>query len=411
MPHNENSFAVKSRWVFPVDRPPIENGLVQVVDGMISDVRAARPADVADDLGDVAILPGLVNVHAHLEFSLIEQPLQPARPFPDWIRSLMAYRQQTFGADSAAKLAAFQAGWCESAASGTMLLGEIATESWSASGFAGMGPRVVPFRELIGLQPETIARQMDVAEAFLNGRIGNPTDGLSPHAPYSVAPELLRRVVDLARRHTVPLAMHVAETSAELELLSSGTGELVEMLREFGAWPDEGLPTGRRPLDVLRVLADAPRALIVHGNYLSDDEQSFLASRPNLTVVYCPRTHAFFDHEPHPWRRLMAQGANVALGTDGRGSNPDLSLWQELVFLRGQFADVSPRTLLELGTLAGARALGLDHDCGSLTPGKRADLAVASVAGMTATTDPHELLFVPGQRIVRTYWERIEPRP
>ncbi len=400
MPHH--TFAMKARWVFPVDRPPIENGLVEVVDGMITGVRTARHSDVAEDLGDVALLPGLVNVHAHLEFSLIEQPLQPAPPFPEWIRSLMAYRRQTFGADPAAKFGAFQAGWCESAALGTTLLGEIATEGWSASGFVGAGPRVVPFRELIGLRPETFARQMDVAEAFLNGQVGTPNYGLSPHAPYTVAPELLRRVVELARQCAAPLAMHVAETPAELELLSSGTGELVEMLREFGVWPVEGLPTGRRPMDMLRVLADAPRALIVHGNYLSDDEQSFLASQQHLTVVYCPRTHTYFGHEPHPWRRLLAQGANVALGTDGRGSNPDLSLWQELVFLRERFADVSPRTLLELGTLAGARALDLDLECGTLTPGKRADCAVVSLAGVAAATDPHDLLFIPEQRIVRT---------
>src|SRR5213596_1115794 len=121
---------LRARWVLPVDRPPIENGLVEIVDGRITAVRAANTDDAADDLGDVAILPGLVNAHIHLEFSQLEQPLTPARPFADWIRSLVVYRRQAFGADPAAKSAALQTGWREAAHAGTTLLGEIVTNDW-----------------------------------------------------------------------------------------------------------------------------------------------------------------------------------------------------------------------------------------------------------------------------------------
>ncbi len=412
---------LRARWVLPVDRPPIENGLVEIVDGGITSVRAASPHDAADDLGDVAIVPGLVNAHVHLEFSRLEQPLTPAQPFADWIRSLVVYRRQTFGADPAAKSAALQAGWREAAQAGTTLLGEIVTDDWSADAFIGPGPRVVAFRELIGRWPEQIAAQTQIAEAHLalfpslqssfpSLQMGRPGGerrtlaGLSPHAPYSVAPELLRKAVELAKQHDAPVAMHVAETRDELDLLAAGRGDLVEMLRGFSAWRDGWLATGLRPLDFLRMLAKAPRALIVHGNYLADDEIDFLATQPHLSVVYCPRTHAFFDHEVHPWRRLLANGINVALGTDGRGSNPDLSLWNELVFLRSGCPDVSPATLLHLGTFAGARALGLDHDCGSLTPGKRADIAVVSLPTGATSVDELEGLFASDSHVVRTLW-------
>lgn len=399
---------LKARWVFPVDRSPIENGVVEISDGIIVDVRQASSHEVAEDLGDTAILPGLVNAHAHLEFSLVEKPFVPPLPFTNWIRSLMSYRREAFAADASTKAEAIAAGCHEMAAAGTTLIGEIATDDWSLSQTRVTGPRVVAFRELIGLRTEAIARQEMIAEEWLATKHNKPNfvAALSPHAPYSVSPMLLSRAVSLARRRSAPVAMHIAETRAELEFLASGCGEFAEMLRSFGAIPDDGFPTKKRPLDILRALAEAPRALVVHGNYLVEDEIDFLAEQPQMSVVYCPRTHAYFQHEPHPWQRLLSQGINVALGTDGRGSNPDLSIWNELTFLRQQFADASPQTLLQMGTLAGARALGFEADCGSLTPGKRADLVVVSVDDGVTVNDPHELLFVPGQRILETRFGR-----
>ncbi len=417
---------LKAKWICPVDQPPIENGLIEIVDGVITAVRAALPHEAATDLGDVAILPGLANAHTHLEFSLVEQPFQPARSFTDWIRSLVAYRRREFTPTSTVQWEALNAGATEADSSGTTLLGEIATSGWDEAALPSRRPHIVAFRELIGLRTEAVEQQIELAEEWLalgaaefppnrsdglsrpsgstawkGRRYESVTYGLSPHAPYSVAPELLQRSVELAKRFDAPVAMHLTETREELELLADGRGPFVEMLKSFSAWPDGGLPTSRRPLDILRVLADAPRALVVHGNYLADDEIEFIAARPQMSVVYCPRTHEFFGHEPHPWRRLLAMGANVAIGTDGRGSNPDLSLWKELVFLRERSPEVAPSTLLELGTLAGARALGCEHECGTITPGKRADLVAMSLGG---SGDPLEELLTTGSQIVRTIY-------
>lgn len=390
---------LKARWVFPVVQPPIENGIVEIDGEHLSAVRPAGSHEVATDLGDVAILPGLVNAHTHLEFSLLRQPLEPPLPFTDWIRNLVAYRRTTFAADAQAKLAALRAGWQESARAGTTLVGDIATDAWSDEAFSGLGPRVVGFRELIGLRPDAVAVQHSVARRWLELK-DSQLRGLSPHAPYTVAPELLQQVVQLAKQHDATIAMHVAETRAELELLRAGTGEFADMLRDFGAWPEGGLPTPRRSLDILRELADAPRALVVHGNYLLDDEIDFLANRPNLTVVFCPRTHAFFQHEPYPLRTMLNRGVRVAIGTDGRGSNPDLSVWNELLFVRQHFPDIAPSRLLELGTLAGARALGFDN-CGHLSVGQRADLAIVMLPS-GSDADPHERLLSPDTHVVET---------
>jgi cytosine/adenosine deaminase-related metal-dependent hydrolase len=192
--------------------------------------------------------------------------------------------------------------------------------------------------------------------------------------------------------------MHLAETREELQLLHDGTGPFVEFLKELGVWRSEAIPRGSRPLDYLRELARVETALAIHGNYLAADEIDFLSAHANVSVVYCPRTHAFFGHAKHPWQVLLAKGVNVALGTDSRASNPDLNLWNELLFLRALAPDFDPTALLKLGTHNGAIALGLGRETGTLETGKSADLAIVDLAA-SQSADPYELLFHPGSRI------------
>jgi cytosine/adenosine deaminase-related metal-dependent hydrolase len=183
----------------------------------------------------------------------------------------------------------------------------------------------VLFRELIGLPPEMVNGQLEIAERFLqaeraNGR-GSALRGISPHAPYSVHPKLFEGLVELAAQRRAPLTMHLAETETELQLLREGRGELVDFLSDLGVWREGVVPVGTRPLDYLRPLAPLERAIVAHGNYLDDEEIDFVAARPNMAVAYCPRTHAFFGHGEHPWRKLLARGGLVAIGTDGRCAN------------------------------------------------------------------------------------------
>lgn len=154
-------------------------------------------------------------------------------------------------------------------------------------------------------------------------------------------------------------------------------------------------------MDYLREFAGLTRGLVVHGNFLDAEEQKYLAEHENLSVVYCPRTHAYFGHAEHPWRSLLERGVRVAVGTDSRASNPDLSVWEELQFLRRKFPDVAGETLLRMGTKFGADALGLGDDCGTLEPGKRADFTFVKLAAETGF-DPYGELFAAGSVPVRT---------
>src|SRR5262249_30721246 len=134
-----------------------------------------------------------------------------------------------------------------------------------------------------------------------------------------------------ARERDLPMAMHVAESRAELQLLRDGTGPFQELLEERSMWDPEAIPRGSKPLDYLQMLSEAPRSLAIHGNYLDDEELQFLGlHRDRMSLVFCPRTHAYFFHPPYPLGRAIAAGVRVALGTDSRASNPDLSLLAEL---------------------------------------------------------------------------------
>ncbi|MCH7990412.1 MAG: amidohydrolase family protein, partial [Planctomycetes bacterium] len=380
-----------------VDAEPIENGIIEIQHGRIVAVHSTADPE-AEDLGNVAIIPGLINAHTHLEFSDLAKPVEPPRPFSHWIRAVVEQRRNHTGPS------AVDRGVQESCQSGTTTLGEIATSDWPRSGFPAHGLRTVLFRELLGLLPEQANEQLAIARTHLELNHGesNLIRGLSPHAPYSVHPDLFQQLVELANEFQAPLSVHLAETKAELELLSQGTGELVEMLADFGVWQQNIISPGTRPLDYLQLLEKLDHVLIVHGNYLSDDELDFLAEHPNMTVVYCPRTHHYFGHDEHPWQELLNRNINVAMGTDSLASNPNLSLWEELCFLRDRYPGVAPQTLLELGTLSGARALGLDDETGSLSMGKIADLAVVSSDNFRWGNDAYSQLFDQKQRITRT---------
>jgi len=406
----DSTTSLRARWVFPVDRPPIEHGEIVIAGGRIVDVRRAA-GTLSDDESQTALIPGLVNAHTHLEFTLLSTPLPADSTFAEWIRLIVAHRRTR----GEYPVEALREGLRESAAAGVTTLGEIATAGWTDGPFQVDGPRAVAFREGIALNPEMFGVIADAIAGNVELLRRNPsvTAGISPHAPYSVHPDLFRRLVKMAQAKSAPLAVHLAETGDELELLANGTGPLVDLFSESGFWRADAIPRGSRPLDYLQMIAGLPRALVIHGNYLDDEERAFLAGKSNVSVVYCPRTHAHFRHEPHPWLDLRSRGVRVALGTDSRASNPDLSLWNELLFLRKRFPEVAPGELLEMGTRAGAEALGLSATIGTLSLGKCADVAVIGRAG-DGSDDPHEWLLHPESHPIATMregrWISVERR-
>ncbi len=385
-----SKFSLRARWVLCGDGPALKDGVVSIDNGRIVSVSHRRPL-IQDlhDLGDVILMPGLVNTHTHLEFSDSARPLgKPAMPLADWIRQVIGTRKR--GDRDPAK--AIQIGLAESLNAGVTTIGEISTASQSA--YANyQGANLLAFEEVIGFSAGRMASICaDVESRLEQGRCENTRSslGISPHAPYTVHPELLKRLVALACDRDLPVAMHLAESREELELLATGSGPFRQLLEDRSMWDPDAIPHGSKPLDYLRILAGAPRALVIHGNYLNDEEIGFLVkNREQMSVVFCPRTHAYFGHDPYPLERMLSAGVRVAVGTDSRASNPDLDLLSELHSIALRFPTIPPATILQLGTLHGAQALGLALETGSLTPGKWADMIAVPCP---ENGDPYEVL-------------------
>jgi cytosine/adenosine deaminase-related metal-dependent hydrolase len=397
----QSPLAIRARWVLPIDQPPLENGIVTIAAGKIVAVGENLSGRPPRDLGDAALLPGLVNAHTHLEFSLLDKPLGEAgMPFAPWIGRVIEYRKtqakalvvETDGFQRFRRRAA-ERGLAELIAGGTVAVGEIATPGWPRESFPAAGLTTTIFLELLGLDPQKQESLLRMASSFVadvQDAGAGLRPGLSPHAPYTAAPDLVRAACALSETERFPIAMHLAESMDELEMLSSHSGRLVEMLSSIGAWNAGAIPRGLAPRDYLEMLAGAHQALVIHGNFLADDDWNFLAARRDrMSVVYCPRTNSYFRHGRYPLPEMLAAGVRVAVGTDSLASNPDLSLLAELRHIAQAHPAVSPETILRLGTLHGAEALGLAERLGSIAPGKEASLIVAKLEN---PADPWSLL-------------------
>jgi cytosine/adenosine deaminase-related metal-dependent hydrolase len=395
--------SLTARWVFPVTAPPLPGGVVTIDGERIAAVEphGARTPDV--DLGDAAVIPGLVNAHVHLDLTAMHGLAPPRLPLPDWLGDVIAHRRATTPEETDA---AIRVGLGEVVRTGTTLLGDISSGGLSGPILAASGIRAAVYYELIGMTEER-ARQ---AWAAFEGWDFDQTahrhcwGGASPHAPYSASEWLYVQ----AHLEDWPVATHLAESPEELELLAHRGGPFVEFLKRLGAWaPEEMLPDLAGLARLWEV--DEYPVVLAHGNYLPVD---FPIPAP-VSIVYCPRTHAAFGHAPHPWRDFLARGVRVALGTDGLASNPDLDLLAEARFLRQRFPDVAGATLLRMATLSGAEALGLAYETGSLDAGKSADLVVIPVGGRDAA-DPHELFLASDEAVTKVMcrgrWLLDEPR-
>lgn len=375
-----------ARWIFPVHGRPLPRGTVTVRGEKIEAVEphGTRTADV--DLGNTAIIPGLVNPHTHLDLSGARGLIPPTDPehFTDWLRGVIAYRRMRTAEQVQADV---RDGLAECLRFGTTLIGDIAAEGMSRDLLATSRIQSVVFRELLGVTPERERKMIEAASTWIQAT--PDTDlcrkGISPHAPYSTSRSLIVSAAKLCQPTKCPMAIHLAESQGELELLYHRRGPFVSFLKDLEIWLPAALAESFK--DVLRADFRQPK-LFIHGNVLAPS----VRIPRNSTIIFCPRTHAAFNHPPHPFREFLARGVRVCLGTDSLASNPDLDVLAEARFVRERYPDFPGNTLLKMITLSGAEALGWANEAGSLEPGKSADFVAIQLPNREEI-DPHELLF------------------
>ncbi len=377
-----STHTITSRWIFPVEGPPLANGIVAIRGNRIVAVTPHGKQTADEDLGNVAVIPGLVNAHTHLDLSGSAGLIPPTDPdhFTDWLRGVIAYRRTRTAEQVRADI---ESGLSECLRFGTTLVGDISAggESWDALAAAKL--RAVVFREMIGLSAERAEAARASADEWRQQHPATTTGrpALSPHSPYSARKSLL-----LAGDPDETVAIHLAESPGEVELVQSRSGPFVSFLQQLGAWDESGLVASFD--EILIANRAARRALFVHCNYLDPIAGKYFHS--GMSIAYCPRTHAAFEHPEHPFREFLRRNVRVCIGTDSLASNPDLNVLSEVRFLHGRHPQISGAELLRMATLSGAEALGWGHVCGSLTPGKSADLVAVPLPDRDG--DPYELL-------------------
>jgi cytosine/adenosine deaminase-related metal-dependent hydrolase len=345
-------------------------------------LQAQFPGASVDDLGPSVLLPGLVNAHVHLELSALSPGDKPAS-FVEWIKRLLPQTPPDPQAVRAFTERGIASGIEQCLKFGVTTVGDISRQCAITRPLLNAGPlRVVSYGEV---------QAMAQRRGLLDERVGIASDkscesdrlrvGISPHAPYSVEADGYRRCLATARELGMPIATHLAENSGETPFLADHSGEFRELWRCLDAW-DESVPTfPGGPIRFARDLGllDYP-TLLAHVNYCDDEEMALLAAG-RASVVYCPRTHAYFGHPPHRWREMLSAGINVAVGTDSCASSPNLNLVDDLRLLRRLAPDLPASVLWEMATIRAARAIGEDNRVGSLAADKDADLVAFAVSG------------------------------
>lgn len=394
-------------WVLPVEGPPIENGAVAIEGGRIAAVGTAEELGDGTRYEDAVILPGFVNAHSHLEYAVYAGFGDALADFAEWIR-LHTERKWRIGWDEYVDIA--RLGTAQLLASGVTTVGDCSYSGAAAVAAAELGLRGTVYLEVFGSDPaDAIAHfgaLRDRVAPFESHRV---RIGVSPHAPYSVSAAVYRACAELG----LPVATHISESESEVRYLRDGGGawsSIPWLVQPIGT-------TGTRLLAREGLLG--PNVLAAHCVVVDDEEIQILAEH-DVAVAHCPRSNAYVGCGIARLRELRDAGLRVGLGTDGVSSTPSHDFFDELraAVMAARARERRPDALtatgiLELATLGSARALGFDDEVGSLVPGKRADLAVLSLAGSTYLPweDPAAAVVFGGapDRVVATFVDG-EPR-
>lgn len=363
-------------WVLPVDEAPIEHGGVAVEDGLI--VAVGPAADLEGEVhhfDEAVVVPGFVNAHAHLEYA-VYAGFGDGLPFADWLR-LHVDRKRLLDWDDTVAIA--RLGVAESLASGVTTVADSSFTGAAAVAAAELGLRAVIHLEVFGEGAAELDSRFGPNRARIESALSERVRlGVSPHAPYTASLELYRACFGLG----LPIATHLAESPAEREWLVHGRGPWQPLASFLTA------PAGDTGIRVLaREGLLSPSLVAAHCVAVESDEIDLLA-RHDVAVAHCPRSNALLGCGIAPVSELLRAGIRLGLGTDSPASTPSFDMFDEmraavtLARARSSRPDaLTAHDALELATLGSARALGMDADVGSLTPGKRADLAVVSLAG------------------------------
>jgi 5-methylthioadenosine/S-adenosylhomocysteine deaminase len=370
-----------ARWVLPVSSAPVRDATVVVEGTSIAWVgpRTDAPPGVDVELGDAVLLPGLVNAHVHLDLTAFSGIL-PRSSFFTWVRTLVRALSEASDEDALRDVSR----WTLAAqlSRGVTTMAHTGQGTAALDAMLELGARGIAFLEVFGPDPAQCASSMDALRKSVHGARSRESDrvriGVSPHAPYSVSDDLYAAVAAFALEEQLPVAAHIAESASETMLVRDGAGEFADLLR------GRAIQVAPRASSPVQLLAKTgllrTRPLCIHAIAIHDADIRSM-SEAGATVAHCPRANSWLRHDSARVDALLSAGIAVGLGTDSAASNDDLDVLAEAKSAAGS---LSPAMRLELATLGGARALGMDQMVGALRPGLQADLAAFGIADAVA---------------------------
>lgn len=383
-----------ARWVLPITSPPIRDGAVTVADGRIVYVgRRAEAPGTSRDLGDAVLLPGLVNTHCHLELTAMRGFLEDLE-FRRWILRLTSAKRAVMTRDMLADSARW--GLVEGITAGITTYGDTCDSGVVFDAMIEAGVRGIMFQEVFGPDPAVADEAMrDLAAKVADLRPRQTARvrlGISPHAPYTVSDRLFERAAAFAATEQLPVAIHVAESEEEQRLVTAGEGAFAGGLRARGI---DVAARGRSPVALLHASGILDRGPLLIHTVRVDDADIALMTAGGCTVAHCPVSNAKLGHGIAPLLELLAAGLPVGLGSDSVASNNRMDLLEEgrvaILMQRartGSHEALTAADALDLATIGGARALGLESEIGSLEVGKAADLAAFDLGPAAPVQDP-----------------------
>jgi len=382
---------LRARTILPVSQPPIENGAILISGNRIRAVGSwpelqSQSDEKVFDLGEVILLPGLINAHCHLDYTDMAGELSPPKTFTDWIPLITA-------AKTAWSYSEYAHSWLHGAhqllKTGTTTVADIEAmpdllpEAWDATPL-----RVCSFLEMTGIRarrdPKEILREtFEIIDSLVHARC---SAALSPHAPYSTLPQLLRLSAGLARKQKWRICTHLSESAEEFEMFQHARGKMFDWLkRNQRDNSDCGLGSPVQHFARHKMLGE--NLLAIHVNYLARGDAALLGKH-RVNVVHCPRSHDYFRHAPFLRERLANAGVNLCLGTDSLATTrkigkqkPELNLFEEMRQLANVDKNIAPVEILRMATVNGAQALGMAGQVGKLAKNTFADLIAIPSGG------------------------------
>jgi cytosine/adenosine deaminase-related metal-dependent hydrolase len=353
---------------------PIENGQLIVERGRIREIFPDTSAPVEGeliDLSDCLMLPGFVNAHCHLALSVLKGRIPRRDRFADWARATIG-ENETVSMQN--RILTMHAQAKVMAHSGVTALVDYLPQAELVTEYALLPFRQTLFLEVLGFHSSlatSIAEKLESALKQKPAGSGSIRWGLAPHAPYSVSPELFRKVNRLADQYKCPLSCHVAEFPEELQFLMEGSGDMKDLLLQLGVYDDDWTPPTTSPARYLDSMGVLDSLTAIHLN-LADDDLDLLKAK-NVKAVFCPQSTRWFRREKYmPVRELLDRGMVVGLGTDSLASNESLNFLDELRMAEEMLPNVSQEEILRMATQGGAETV--EMDCGVIEQGRPADL-------------------------------------